>query len=181
MKLKDVMRSNKGSAVSSVIAVAAVVMFIILPLFVVVVEKYIFNVKVNKMKDAIDIANLATYNAISTKITAKGDAALALEDDIVIFKEILAENLNLNSDMTPNVNSIAEDTVNVIEFKSYLYSNTTFPATCLQGNNINRPTIHSVIEVPIRPTLLSRIVLDALGRSTIDIKIHVDTELPINN
>ncbi|HOJ10595.1 MAG TPA: hypothetical protein PK733_08380 [Clostridiales bacterium] len=181
IEVKDMIKNNKGSATAHVIALLGLIIFIILPLFAVVMERYILYNKVNIIKDAVDVANLASYNAISTEDAAKNDAAIRLNSEITIYKNILAKNLKLKADMTPEGNSIAEGEVVIDELKAYLHINTTFPITCSQGNSITRPTMHSVIKVPIKPMLFRRVILSAIGKDVIYIKVHVDTELPINN
>ena len=143
-------------------------------------ERYILYNKVNIIKDVVDIANLAVYNAIHTQ-DAKHETARTIKSEMTLYKNIVATNLKLTADMTPKENSIAEGEVVVEELRAYLFTNTTFPTTCQQGNNITRPTIHSVIKVSIKPTLFRRVVLSTIGKDVINIKVHVDTELPINN
>ena len=181
IEVKDMIKNNKGSAVSHVISTLGLIIFIILPLFAVVMERYILYNKVNIIKDAVDIANLAIYNAIHTGDAAKNETAITIKSEMTLYKNIVAKNLKLNADMTPKENSIAEGEVVVEELRAYLFTNTTFPTTCQQGNNITRPTIHSVIKVSIKPTLFRRVVLSTIGKDVINIKVHVDTELPINN
>lgn len=181
LEAKNITKSNKGSAATNVIALLGLIIFIILPLFAVIMERYILYNKVNIIKDAVDVANLALYNAISTEDAAKNDTAIRLNSETTLYKNILARNLKLKTDMTPEGSSVAEGEVVIDELKVYLHINTTFPVACPQGNNITRPAIHSVIKVPIKPTLLSRVVLSVMSKDAIDIKVHVDTELPINN
>lgn len=179
-RVKEILKSEKGSGVAQVIAAAAFILFIILPLFSVVIERYILYNKINIIKDAIDLSNLSIYNTISTEKTSKGHDKIDFNsNEMTIYKRILAKNLNLNADMTPKEKSIAESTVEVVELKAYLYA--SIPTTCTQGNTLDQPTIHAVIKVPVKPTLLSNAILSALGKDYIDIKIHVDTEIPINN
>lgn len=172
------LREEKGALnVFYAVLVTSLLVFLILPLFSYIVEHYIHENKIQKLTDAIDITNIAVYNAINTANYSR--TSLTFDDPRVneIYKNLLSKNLKLNDDLTPREGSIADGQVRVIELIIY----TAVPATCPQGNSLNRPTIHAKIIVPMKPNLFRKVILDALGVEYIELVMHVDTELPINN
>ena len=59
---------ERGSAVTQVVLMAALLVFIILPVFSAVIEKYILLEKARVIRDSVDMANLSAYNALSWQI-----------------------------------------------------------------------------------------------------------------
>ncbi|TAH61133.1 MAG: hypothetical protein EWM50_06175 [Gottschalkiaceae bacterium] len=191
-KIKKLLKNNKGSIVSDLLIFIFVVLFIILPIFSVVFEQYLLLLKGQAITDAIDVTNLAAYNAMdidakSEKIIVAGrnQSEITFTESRIkdIFKPLLALNMNLNNDLTPKENSIAAGTVEIVEVKIYP-AGMSFPIICPKGGNITRPSVHSVIKVPLKPALYWNIYKYLTGDTGDGIKdyyIHVDTELPHNN
>lgn len=175
-KIKEM--QMQGNVVLDVVLVAVLVVFLILPLFSAVVEKYIVESKIQIIRDALDITNVSAYNALNASSLGMGNVSVDSEALDQIYKKLLAVNLNLNEDLTPKVNSIVEGRV-VVE--SLMIRTSGFPYTCPDDMVLTRPGVHSRIVVPIRPSLYRRIILDLLGREFVELHIHVDTELPVNN
>lgn len=171
------MMSTKGSSTVVVVVYTAIIVFIILPVFASTVERFIIFNKAQIIKDAVDITNLSTYNSINTANLSKTMVTFDEEQLINIYKDMLMENLNLDIDLLPKVNSIAEGGV---EINSIIIYKGPFPVTCPDGTEINRPTVHSVIIVPVRPSLYGGILLDKIGKQFIELRIHVDSDIPID-
>ncbi len=170
--------NNRGGAVGTVIIAAGLIIFILFPIFSVVFEKHLIHVKGQMLKDAIDITNIATYEAIKTQQGAKGDLHMRSSDIQNIFKNLLIKNLNLNGDMTPSDESIAEGQVTIQAIEIYTSG---LPAVCPLGKIVNRAAVHSIINVPIKPSLYRGLILNAIGKQYIELEIHVDSEIPVNN
>jgi hypothetical protein len=173
------LRSNvNGGGASEVVIGAAVIVLILFPIFSVVVEKYIINVKALIIKDALDVTNISTYVSIDSKYLGK-TVVIHNEPEVeAIYRRLLACNLNLNEDLSPKVCSIADGKVIIEDITIYSGEHA---ATCLWGTEIVRPTVHSLVIVPVKPSLYRQIILKALGKSCIELKIHVDSDIPVNN
>lgn len=181
--IKKVLGNNKGSIVSGLLIFTLIAVFVILPLFSAVFEQYILLIKGQAIKDAIDVTNLAAYNAM--KIPEKSETKItATANDIRSnYMPMLALNMNLNSNLTPKENSIANGAVEIVNITVYP-KGIAFPVTCPKGGTIRRPSVHSVIKVPMKPALywnIYKFITGATGDGMRDYNIHVDTELPYNN
>lgn len=172
------LRSNKGvSSVFYVFVLSGIIVFILIPLLSAVMDKYILQNKLQKIKDSLDITNIAVFNAIVTEQYSIQVLSLDAPEVDSIYKRLLAKNLKLNEDLTPTESSVADGQVIVDE--KVLYA--SVPNTCPYGTNIVRPTIHCKITVPVKPILLRRMVYEVLGKDLFNLNIHVDTEIPIDN
>lgn len=170
--------ANDGSVVTQIILFAAMLVFVILPVFSAVIEKYILMAKARVIRDAVDVTNISAYNALTVpelgKVMIGADTSKILEN----YKEILMLNLRLDDGMEPENGSIAEGRVEIISLEVY---SSGFPVECPDGGLLTKPSVHSSIRVPVRPSLYSSIILGMLGRDYIDIIVHVDSEIPVNN
>lgn len=171
-------RRKKGSVVADVVIGAALVIFIILPIFSFVAEKFILLDKAQMIKDAVDMTNISVYNALLARNLGKVEVSLSESEAEGIFRDLLAANLNLNSDLTPKSMSLAEDTVVINSIEIY---SAGFPLHCPEGVEITRPAVHSTISIPVKPSLYRRVILELLGRGYINMEVHVDSDIPVNN
>lgn len=192
IRIKNILKNNKGSIVSDLLIFTFVLMFIILPFFSIVLEQHILLLKGQALRDAIDITNIAVYNAMD--IEAKAETVvvagrneserLQTENRIKdIFKPLLALNLDLNNDLTPNANSLVDGKV-VIESIEIFPTGLTFPIDLPEGDKVNCPSVYSIVKVPIRPNLfwnVYRYFRNIAGDGLQDFYIRVITELPENN
>lgn len=169
---------SKGSAIVDVVIGAAVIVLVILPVFSLIMEKYIIIIKSQAIKDTIDMANVSTYMALDIQSLGKNDIDFDSVEAERIFRELLAANLMLHENLTPREGSIAESKVIVDSLE--IYSNTSL-TECPNGTPIKRPTIHSMITVPVRPSLYRGIILKHLGKEYIELKVHVDSDIPVDN
>jgi hypothetical protein len=171
-------RDMRGSAATETVIAAAVLIFMILPVFSVIIEKYILNVKAQVIRDAVDITNISVYNALNPDDLGKVRVNASGERCAEIFKDMLARNLKLDGNLDPEQGSVAEGHV---EIKSLEIYNSGFPATCPDGTSILRPSVHSSVVIPVKPSLYRSLILSVLGKDHIDVTVHVDSEIPVNN
>jgi len=167
----------KGSAVVDVVLFGCMVVFVLLPLFSLIFEKYLLNETCQRIKDAADMANLAVYYSISTQDLSMTEVNFDRQKAWDVYSGVLAENLRLDSGLVPREVSICDGPVKIEELDLYVSG---LPAACSHGIPIDKPSIHSVIDIPVKPSLYSGIVLSVLGREHINLKIHVDSEIPVN-
>ena len=170
-------KGSKGSAAGTVVLFAAVLVFILFPVMSIALEKSIMLAKGQIIKDAIDITNIASYTALNSSISGK---VIDISNDklYTVYTSILAENLNLNGDLSPKPESVAEDTVTIDSLVVYVSG---FPAVCPEGNTLIRPSVHAVITVPVKPSLYRQVILSLMGRQYVYLRIHVDSDLPVND
>lgn len=168
----------KGSVVTEIVLMAAILVFIIMPVFSTVIEKYVLMEKARVIRDAVDMTNISAYNALAAKELGKAAVDLSCAEVLDIYVTILGRNLKLEEDLDPETDSIAEGRVEVLSLAVY---NSGFPAACPDGAVITRPTVHSCINVPVKPSLYRSIILAMLGKEHVDIMVHVDSEIPLDN
>lgn len=171
-------RNERGSAVVDLVIAAAMVIFVILPVFSIIIEKYILMEKARMIRDAVDMTNISAYNALNAGNLGRTDVDAGRSKALKIFEELLSANLNLDEELDPKAGSIAEGRVKVNSLEMYMSG---LPAECPGGNAIVKPSVHSSIIVSIEPSLYKRVVLSLLGRNYIDVEVHVDSEIPVNN
>jgi hypothetical protein len=171
-------KGNRGSAAADVVVGAAVIIFVLLPVFSVVLEKYLILNKAQIIKDAIDMTNISAYNAMNAEKLGKTHVEIETGDAEIIYRRILASNLTLDENLYPLSSSIAEERV---EIKSIIFYTGEVSEVCPKGINISRPSVHSVVVVPVRPSLYRRLLLNNIGKQYIELEIHVDSEIPVNN
>lgn len=170
--------NGRGSAVVDVVIAAMLIVLVILPVFSAIVEKYILLNKVQIIRDAVDMTNISVYNAIKAGSLGKDTVDLDYPEAEYIFRTLLAANLNLDTGLSPKPQSLAEDTVAIDSMVIYTGG---FPHVCPNGTVITRPAVHSLVIVPVRPSLYRQVILNALGKDYIEMRVHVDSEIPLNN
>lgn len=171
-------RNNKGSAVIDVVVAAAMIIFVVLPVFSSVAEKYVLMEKARMIRDAVDMTNISSYNALKTGNLGQVSVKFERRKAMNIFEKLICANLGLDEGLYPKANSIAEGRVVVSSLEVYTDA---FPVVCPGGTTIIRPTVHSCINVPVKPSLYRGLILELLGKDHVDIEVHVDSEIPVNN
>ncbi|HHW32034.1 MAG TPA: hypothetical protein GXX20_10250 [Clostridiaceae bacterium] len=161
-----------------VIIVAAIIVFILFPMISAVIERYLINIKLQIIKDAVDITNISTYVSIDPEYLGRNLVIHDQSEVWEIYSKLLSSNLNLKEDLSPEDNSVAEEKVKVESIIIYTGDN---PEKCPLGTDIRRPGVHSLITVPVKPSLYSQIILNLMGKNSIELRIHVDSEVPVNN
>lgn len=183
MSFKNFLEDQKGSIVSDLLIFTVIVVFVIFPIFSVAFEQHILLLKAQAIKDAVDVTNLAAYNAMKIPDKSETKITATVNDIRANYIPMLALNMNLNNNLTPKEDSIADGTVEIVNITIYP-KGMSFPVTCPKGGTISRPSVHSVIKVPIKPTLywnIHRFLTGATGDGIKDYIVHIDTELPYNN
>lgn len=169
--------NSRGSAVAEVVIGAAILVFAILPVFSAIVERYVLLNKVQMIRDAADITNISVYNAMNTAQLGKTNVIFEADKAMELYKELLAKNMKLDPGLVPLNGSIAEGTVKIESLEFYMAG---FPLTCPDGTVLERAAVHSCIRVPVKPSLYRRAILTFMGREYIELKIHVDSDIPLN-
>lgn len=180
---RKILNNQKGSIVSGLLIFTLAVVFVIIPIFSAVFEQHILLLKAQAIKDAVDITNLAAYNAMKVPEKSETKITATISDIRNNYIPMLALNMRLNNDLTPKEDSIAQGKVEIVNITVYP-KGMSFPTTCPEGGTIRRPSVHSVIKVPIKPTLywnIYRFLTGATGDGIKDYIVHIDTELPHNN
>lgn len=170
--------ANKGGVAIDVIIGAALLIFVILPLFSVAIERFILINKTQIARDALDMANISVYNSLNTVELGRYDVSFESDRTMKIYREMLSENLKLDAELKPLLQSIAEDTVSI---ESVVIYTGGLPAVCPNGTELSRPSVHSCVSIPIRPTLYRQILSGMSGNEYINIKVHMDSEIPLDN
>jgi len=174
---KETTARNRGSAVAEVAIAAAMLVFVILPVFSAVIEKYLLSATLRTIRDAVDMANISAYNALDASQLGMAQVDVSKSKTMDIYKEVLRLNLKLDEQLDPLPGSVAEGRVEVDPPDIYL---TNFPQYCPNGTVIDRPSVHSIIRIPVKPSLYRAAILGLLGKDHVDVEMHVDTEIPVN-
>lgn len=168
----------RGSAAVDVVIGTAIIIFILLPVFSVVAEKYIIMLKAQVIKDAVDLTNISAYNAIDAGILGKCTAVPDKKEVLSIYRSILSKNLNLDENLSGKKGSVAEGTVVIESVDLHIGG---FPLTCQNGTELKRPSIHSMVIVPVKPSLYRKVIMDKLQEESIFLRVHVDSDIPVDN
>jgi len=172
------MKNCRGYATIDVILFTGIMLFLIFPLFSFTLEKYVYQNSIQIIKDTLDMTAIATYESLDANSTAKDNIQFDRTELINIYKKYLAQNLKLNDDLVPEDGSIAKDTVRIEQLELFTSG---FPDICPEGAEINKLSIHVLVVIPLKPNLYREVLLDALGKDYVELKLHHDTELPVNN
>lgn len=168
---------SRGSAVAEVVIGAAMLVFVILPVFSAVMEKYLLSATLRTIRDAVDMANISAYNALDTSELGMAQVDVSRSRAVDIYEEVLRLNLKLDEQLDPLPGSVAEGRVKIDPPEIYL---TDFPQSCPSGTSFDKPSVHSVISIPVKPSLYRSAILSLLGRDHVNVVMHVDTEIPVN-
>lgn len=170
-------KNKKGSSLVDAILAATIIVLVVLPIFSFILEGYIFTNKIQVIRDTVDITNMAVLNSLDWVYLSR--TGLDFNYDVLAenYKQILAENLLLDTDMNPKKESILDGRVIIEELMVYTGE---FPESCPLGTQLLRNSVHSVIVFTVKPTLYSRALQLLTGTEFIEFKIHTDTELPAN-
>jgi hypothetical protein len=175
--LPKIIREN-GIGTTDVLIIGAIIIFVLLPVFALIMEKYIIFTKSQLIKDAVDITNLSAYYALEAESLGKTIIDFNETDTLNIYRNMLAKNLQLDFDLNPLENSIADYKVSI---ESIIIYTDSLPVKCPYGVNITRSAIHSCIIVPIKPAFFHKIMRNITGKEYMQLKVHVDSDIPVNN
>lgn len=171
-------KAVRGSAAVDVIIGAAMIVFVVLPLFSAVIERFILLNKAQIARDALDMTNISAYNSLNAWDLGKSSVGFEYGKSLQIYRALLSENLNLDDGLSPLPRSIAEDTVAIESIAIYTQG---LPVVCPNGTDLTRPSVHSCVSIPVRPSLYRQLLLDLIGKEHLDMKVHIDTEIPVDN
>lgn len=171
----------RGSGIMDVLITGAIIIFVLLPVFSAVMEKYMLLIKAQAVKDAVDITNLSSYYAMETEVLGKGNVSFNENQLLRIYSEMLAKNLCLDAGLNPLEGSIADSRVDIESITFYSDYDQEFPVTCPDGTVIVRPAVHSSIIVPVKPVFFAGLIELLSGKEYFELKAHVDSDIPVNN
>jgi len=171
-------KNQRGYAVLDVILLASIVVFVIIPIFYYAIESYLISVKAQIIRDTVDMTNISAYEAIKAESLSGNIFEIDYEKMQSIYSNLLAKNLSLYGDMSPKPESVADEKVLI---ESLLVYNEGSHISCPNGTMLDRPSIHACVIVPVKPSLYRKIILGKAGKEYFDLKIHVDSEIPIDN
>lgn len=177
-KLSNLSLNEKGESVAEVLLIVFVLVFVIFPVASAVLEKYVAIAKGQMIQDALDITNVAVYNSLSVQHASAGIIDFNSEEALNIYKDLLTQNLKLYSDLSPKQDSMAEGPVQINELNLYTSG---FPLYCSGGRLVKRPSVHACVTIPVKPSLYRSFLLNLMGKQYVELKVHVDTELPVDN
>ena len=153
-------------------------MFVVIPVFYYVLENYLLSVKAQMIRDAVDMTNISAYEAIRAENLSGNTLEIDYEKMQSIYRGLLAKNLILYEDMSPKPESIADEKVLIDSLLVFSEGN---GVTCPNGTMLDRPSIHACVIVPVKPSLYRQFILEQAGKEYFELKIHVDSEIPIDN
>lgn len=175
MTKNAVNKHRNGSSLAGAILAAAIIVLVVLPIFSFILEGYIFTNKIQVIRDAVDITNMAAVNSLDWVSLSK----TGMDFDYGILREnyerILAENLLLDANLRPQAKSVLDGNVEIEELSVFMDG---FPLFCPLGTKLNRSGIHSVIAFIVKPTLYGKVLWLLTGKEFFEFTMHTDTELP---
>lgn len=172
------LKNNNGGAIAIALIFLMIFVYIILPIFALVVEKEIVKAKAFNIRDSIEISAIATYNSLKTPDLSAAVVNMNDTKAKSIFTSYLARNLKLNADLTPKASGGIVDGKITVDSLVIYYSG--FPITCPGGAIIKRPTIHVQVTIPVKPTLYKYTILSLMGVDKIDCPAHYDIEIVLD-
>lgn len=148
-RMPEKIKNNRGGI--AIIILWSAIFFILLLAGTFVIEIYYTNAKAEIAKDAVTMSALSVYKGIDPSQLSSGE--IEVNNQMTnTFKEYLAKNMKLNSDLTARPNSIAVGQVNIDQFIVYKKSSTeqVYP----DGSPINyKPSLFVKIKFDIEPML----------------------------
>lgn len=176
--LQKGLKSKKGNALADMLIFLFITVFIVLPLFAAVTEGYLLLNRTQILRDAVDMANVSSYIAING--SGLGRKEVRIDGDTLreTWSGFLASNLKLAPDLTPGEGSVVDGKVEILELDAYISG---LPLTCGNGERLSRPSVHSVVTFPVKPSLFGKMILALGGGEFVYIKIHTDSEIPVND
>ncbi len=168
----------KGTVLVDVILFGALIVFVILPLVSLVLEWQIVVIKVQSIQDAVDLATLSTFGALENVSYGKDGLNLNYDRLREDYMKTLSDNLRLDAGMNPEDNSVLGGRVIIEELEIY---SDNLPVNCSGGTLLTMPSVHTIIIFSIKPSLYGAALLELSGREYFDFRVHIDSEMPVNN
>lgn len=161
-----IFKSKKGSAIFEMLIFACIIIFILLPLFAYCYEKYVAYLKLNVIKDAVDMSILSSYNAINSQVLAGSSIDICIQKANQNFRTLLASNLNLDGQLNPLDKSIVDSQ---IQIKDIIFH-----------PNASKPSVQCELSFPIKPCFFREIIRIISGKSSFDITFREIVEIPVD-
>lgn len=122
------------------------------------------------IKTQMDMANRAVYAEIDRIRLADRELYIDKTDGEAKFYEYLKKNLKLNENLEPiGLNMRIEGPIKVLDI--IIYNESDLPAITPVGTNIDMVSVHSRIEVHVRPIFIGIF-------TNVTIRPYIDTDLP---
>ena len=169
---------EKGSITADILIAGSIIVFVLIPIFCSVMEGYIVLLKTQSIADAVDITNQSVYYALKAESLSRGNVAFDEDTAFEIYVRIISKNLRLNEDLSPKENSVADARIRIESIA--IYTN-ELPAACPYGKVMTRPTIHSCVTIPVKPVFFGEVIKNITGKEFIELKVHVDSDIPTDN
>ncbi|MDD4494740.1 MAG: hypothetical protein PHV32_10440 [Eubacteriales bacterium] len=175
--MKTMKTDEKGSALIDVVLISALIAFVIMPLLSFVLDWFILINKVQTIRDAADLAALTIFCSLDNDSLGKSQLDFNNESLLESYKEVLSKNLHLDSELSPDSNSVLDGQAEIEEL--IIYSD-DLPAQCPYGTEIEMKGIHVVLRITLKPSLYRGLLQELGGIKSTDIRLHFDNELPVN-
>lgn len=146
---------------------SCIIIFILLPVFAYCYEKYIIYLKMNVIKDAVDMSVLSSYNAINSEVLSGSSVDLCIEKANQNLKTLLALNLNLDSSLNPFQNSVVDGQIQIKEIAF--------------ASSASKPSVRCKLIIPVQPCFFRNIISIISGKEYFDIIFEETVEIPVNN
>ena len=178
---KRFLKNTRGDiGVLEIILFTCVILFIIFPIFSIVIEKVILDLKSDEIKGIIKDATESTFIALNIDTTSVENIDVDLDRFKEVFERYIKTNFNLKEDFKPKDNSMVDGPVKIN--KIIFYGTNSLPFTHpTKEITYNRPFIEVEVIFPIKPHLYRKVILDALGKEYLEVTINYHYTLPINN
>lgn len=179
-RLKAILKSEEGSSGVGVIIIVVLFILIFLPILSQVMERNRINIVRNDTVKAVD---LSLKSALISLDLTRASAEVYDFDSAEfrsLFEHYLAENMNLNPDLSVTDLSLVDGDVKINQLRYIGTAQLPFtnPNT---GKTYNRPYFNVELELIIKPSLFRKIIQDMFGVEDFHYTFYYDASMPINN
>lgn len=159
-------RDRKGAASA---VVGSIILLVAMTLLALAFDTAFLYARRDAIKQALDYSNMAVYRDLNREKLADGILAIDKTAAQDTFREFLAQNLRLESNLTPRPGSFAAGLVQVVDFR--VFNPEDLPNTDGLGNPVNEVSVYSQIRVPVKP-LFSGLL------TTVSVPVAITTDIP---
>ncbi|HBQ64152.1 MAG TPA: hypothetical protein DD727_04355 [Clostridiales bacterium] len=171
---EDLFPGKRGSMPMDVVLTGGLVIFILLPLFAVILEHALLLAVRREISDALDMSCLAVYESIDVPEASSGRVTLDAVNLEEVFRLYLQANLSLDENLAPlSAGSLLQGGL-IIRELDVLYGEDG--ETCSLGNPVRRLTVHAVVAGSYATGLFERAIFGGEGIRTV--MVHRDVEIP---
>lgn len=168
--MKDIKRLIYDQRAAATAIQALVTLLIFTLLFALIIDVGYVTYVYFDIKTQMDLANRAVYKNINADRLAEREFYIDESQGWQTFLEKLRTNMKLDDEMNPRADNEYRivGTVNVISFE--IYNQDELPAVTPAGTHVDEVSVHSRVEVRIRPLFI--------WFSEITVRPHIDTDIP---